>query len=64
MSWPETLTDSGELGTVRHVDVLSKTHEGTFGGAVVRDRLWFFTAGRYETANTPNTAPYDCISSS
>ena len=42
-------------GTVRHVDVLSKTHEGTFGGAVVRDRLWFFTAGRYETANIPST---------
>ena len=44
-----------KLGTVRHVDILSKTHEGTFGGAVVRDRLWFFTAGRYETANIPNT---------
>jgi hypothetical protein len=44
-----------KAGTVRHVDVLSKTHEGTFGGAVVRDRLWFFTAGRYETANLPNT---------
>jgi hypothetical protein len=44
-----------QLGTVRHVDVLSKTHEGTFGGAIVRDRLWFFTAGRYETANLPNT---------
>ena len=44
-----------KLGTVRHVDVLSKTHEGTFGGAIVRDRLWFFGAGRYETANIPNT---------
>ena len=29
----------------------SKTYEGTFGGPIVRDRLWFFTAGRYETAN-------------
>jgi outer membrane receptor for ferrienterochelin and colicin len=44
-----------KAGPVRHADLLSKTHEGTFGGAIVRDRLWFFTAGRYETANTPNT---------
>lgn len=40
---------------VTHASVLSKTHEATFGGPLVRDRLWFFTAGRYETANLPNT---------
>ena len=40
---------------VKHANVLGRTHEGTFGGPVVHDRLWFFTAGRYETANTPNT---------
>src|ERR687891_2060148 len=27
-----------------NASVLSKTHEGTFGGPIVRDRLWFFTA--------------------
>jgi hypothetical protein len=33
-------------------DVLSKVHEGTFGGPIVRDRIWFFTAGRH--ANVTN----------
>jgi hypothetical protein len=44
-----------KAGNIKHVDVLSKTHEGTFGGPLVRDRLWVFAAGRYETANMPNT---------
>jgi hypothetical protein len=35
-----------------HVDKLSATYEGTFGGPIVKDRLWFFTSGRY--ANTSN----------
>jgi hypothetical protein len=38
-----------------NVSVLSKTHEGTFGGPILRDRVWFFAAGRREIANTPNT---------
>jgi hypothetical protein len=44
-----------KTANIKHVDVLSKTHEGTFGGPLVRDRLWLFAAGRYETANLPNT---------
>ena len=42
-------------GNVAHADILSKSHEGTFGGPLMRDRLWFFAAGRSEVANTPNT---------
>jgi hypothetical protein len=35
-----------------HLDVLSRTYEGTFGGPIVHDRLWFFTSGRYsKTSN-------------
>ena len=34
---------------------LSKTHEGPFGGPILRDRLWFFAAARGETANMPAT---------
>ena len=34
---------------------LNKSYEGTFGGPVVRDRLWFFSAGRYEDADAVNT---------
>jgi len=40
---------------VVHQDVLGKTSEGTFGGPLMRDRLWFFTAGRYENSPQPNT---------
>ena len=30
---------------------VSKNYEGTMGGPVVRDRLWFFSAGRYENSD-------------
>ena len=30
-----------------HIDQTSRVYEGTFGGPLVRDRLWFFTSGRY-----------------
>jgi hypothetical protein len=40
---------------VTHSDILSKTSEGTFGGPLIRDRLWFFTAGRHESSNLPET---------
>jgi TonB-dependent receptor-like protein len=35
-----------------HVDALSQIYEGTFGGPIMKDRLWFFTSGRY--AKTSN----------
>lgn len=30
------------------VDDIVPTHEYTFGGPIIRDRLWFFTAGRFQ----------------
>jgi hypothetical protein len=36
-------------------DILGKTFEGTFGGPVLKDRLWFFTSGRYENNNIART---------
>ena len=30
-----------------HIDQTSRVYEGTFGGPLVRDRLWFFSSGRY-----------------
>src|SRR5688572_26620955 len=38
-------------------DDLQNTHEGTFGGPIMRDRLWFFAAGRYQKTATPITLP-------
>ena len=34
---------------------LSQNSEGTFGGPIVQDRLWFFSAGRYENSDSANT---------
>jgi len=31
------------------------TYEGTLGGRIVRDRLWFFAAGRYRDRNQPQS---------
>jgi hypothetical protein len=53
-SWIEE-TPLEKAAGVSHTSVLGKTHEGTFGGPIVRDRLWFFGAGRFEQTNTPNT---------
>jgi hypothetical protein len=36
-------------------DLVSHTFEGTFGGPLVLNRLWFFSAGRYENSDTQHT---------
>jgi outer membrane receptor for ferrienterochelin and colicin len=53
--------------TVAQTDEIIPTHEATLGGPVLRDRLWFFLAGRdWERSETRNTAsqtnfPYENI---
>jgi hypothetical protein len=42
---------------VNRTSVLNKIYEGTFGGPVLRDRLWFFTAGRYQKTTASRTLP-------
>src|SRR3954466_5021398 len=34
---------------------LQETYEGTFGGPIAKDHLWFFSAGRYAVVDTPQT---------
>jgi hypothetical protein len=53
-AWIEE-TPLEKASTISHASVLGATHEGTVGGPVLRDRLWYFTAGRYEKSNMPNT---------
>jgi outer membrane receptor protein involved in Fe transport len=36
-------------------DTLNSVYEATLGGRIIRDRLWFFLAGRQSETNTPGT---------
>ena len=40
-----------------HPDTLSETWEGTLGGPFVKDRLWFFTSGRYASIDGTVSLP-------
>ena len=40
-------------------NTLNKVHEGTFGGPLVRDRLWFFAAGRFQKSDDRHDAASD-----
>lgn len=45
-------SDETPFETTPRADVLGKVHEGTIGGPIVVDRLWFFNANRYEKSTT------------
>ncbi len=56
---PNTFTTSAgsvtEVQTADLLDQINHVYEGTIGGRIVRDRLWFFGAGRYtELSSTRN----------
>jgi len=51
----ETPRQKAATPPILNADILSKTFEGTFGGPIMKDRLWFFTSGRYENPNSTNT---------
>jgi hypothetical protein len=45
-------TEVSAAGESEPSSTLNQTYEATLGGRIIRDRLWFFTAGRYgETTN-------------
>lgn len=45
---PSWTDETKFAGQVPNLNDINHQYEGTFGGPIVRDRLWFFTAGRYE----------------
>jgi hypothetical protein len=53
-SWIDE-TPREKSNNITHPSILGKIYEGTLGGPVVRDKLWFFAAGRHEESNTANT---------
>lgn len=55
-SWTTETPLEKTAGTVRPKD-LQQNYEGTVGGPLLRDRLWFFGAGRWQKATTPAPLP-------
>jgi outer membrane receptor protein involved in Fe transport len=56
-------TATSPLGEAQPHGKALGTYEGTLGGRIIRDRLWFFAAGRYFKRDTPaffadSTTPY------
>jgi hypothetical protein len=41
--------------TPPHTNDLQNILEGTFGGPIVKDALWFFLSGRYQSVDNPRT---------
>ncbi|MEI6666554.1 MAG: TonB-dependent receptor [Acidobacteriota bacterium] len=41
-----------------NVDVIVPAYEATVGGPVIKDKIWFFGAGRLQNNQTDNTMPY------
>jgi outer membrane receptor for ferrienterochelin and colicin len=42
------------LTTVEPTDKINPTYEGTLGGPIWKDRIWFFLAGRYQETEVSN----------
>ena len=36
-------------------------YEGTFGGPIIKDHIWFFTSGRYQSNAAPFTLPVSAV---
>jgi Carboxypeptidase regulatory-like domain len=51
-----------KANNVQRTDDTNVTHEVTFGGPLVKDRLWFFVAGRKAATTTSNVFPDTGIS--
>ncbi len=59
---PTPFEVSRGVAAAAHPSMLSAMDEGTVGGPIVRDRLWFFTAGRYASVDATTTLPQTGIS--
>jgi carboxypeptidase family protein/TonB-dependent receptor-like protein len=41
--------------SITRPDINQQTYEGTFGGPIAKDKLWFFSAGRFASVDQPAT---------
>src|SRR5688572_3972147 len=53
--------DETPIETVDRVDRNSYIYSGTLGGPILRDKIWFFLAGRQEKSNDARTLPITAI---
>ncbi len=53
----EARTPFEQVNNTPLTEKLNKLHEATFGGPIVRDRLWFFAAGRIRNLAEDRTFP-------
>ncbi len=60
-SWRDETPLEDENGTTRE-SLLNKVFQATFGGPIVKDRLWFFLAGRTEQRKRQDTFPFSGVS--
>ena len=44
-----------------HPDQMQRSYEGVFGGPLVKDHIWFFTSGRYQSNSAPFTLPVSAV---
>jgi hypothetical protein len=54
-------TTKTPIETTNRLDQLGESYEGTLGGPIAVDRLWFFGSGRYEDTDASNTLPVTLI---
>lgn len=52
-----TLTPFEQQHDTTRTSVVNETYEATFGGPIMMDKLWFFTAGRFANQTTSNSFP-------
>jgi outer membrane receptor protein involved in Fe transport len=50
-------TAQSEAGESRPESKINNIYEGTIGGRIIRDRLWFFGAGRMDSSSGPSRYP-------
>jgi hypothetical protein len=51
-SWQSKVPVTPLVNEADHLDDINSVYEGTLGGRIIRDRLWFFVAGRQEKTQT------------
>jgi hypothetical protein len=60
-SWRDETPFEDEQGTTRESS-LNEVFQATLGGPIVRDRLWFFVAGRTESRTRQDSFPFSGVS--